>query len=316
MTAPLVCLTPNMTLDRTLTLADLRPGGVHRATAVHLAAGGKGMNVARVARTLGVPVLACGALAGHTGRLVADLAAAEGVPAHWHWYAYGETRTCTLVLDPQGGDGTALNERGDPPAPAAWQQFLGAVPALVAQHGSRTVTVSGSLPPSVDLTVYRALLHTLTAQGVRVLVDTSGAALTAAIAAAPAVVKVNAAELAAALALPITTRAEAAAALHAVRAQGVAVACVTLGAGGALAADEHGMWHATAPSVPVQTTIGSGDALLAGLACAGQQGADLPAALRLGVACGTANTLRPGGGTVDAGDVDRLHAAVTVTRVP
>lgn len=70
-------------------MSHLSVGEVHRASAVHLAAGGKGLNVTRAARTLEYTVRATGPLAGHAGRLMADLAVAEGLPAEWYWLPSG-----------------------------------------------------------------------------------------------------------------------------------------------------------------------------------------------------------------------------------
>src|SRR3954447_16596107 len=104
----ILCVTPNTALARTLIVPRLRPCAVHGAQQVLAAAGGKGVNVARAARTLGAAARCLGPLGGSTGRMVAELAAREGLDGAWTWIA-GETRTCTIVVDLAGGDATVIN---------------------------------------------------------------------------------------------------------------------------------------------------------------------------------------------------------------
>jgi 1-phosphofructokinase family hexose kinase len=286
------------------------PGGVYRAERVLVAAGGKGLNVARAAHSLGQPLRVCAPLGGLSGQMLAQLATEEGISGRWSWYDGGDTRTCVLVVDPTGSDATALNEPGPPLAPDAWQAF--AATALDAATTADLVLSSGSLPPGVPPQALADLLHDLAAAGRRVLVDTSGAALRAALSAAPYGIKVNGSELGAVLHRPVASIEEAATALADLRARGIALAMVSLGAQGALAATDEGVCHAEPPAIQAVSTIGAGDSLLAGLATGLLRGEPLPEALRLGVACGAADALSIGGGLLLPGDLERLHAATHV----
>lgn len=306
----LLIITPNPALDRTLIIPQLQLGAVHRAVEVILAAGGKGLNVARVAQSLALPARVVAPLGGLTGQLVARLATAEGLDCVWTQHSAGETRTCVLLVDPQADDATALNEPGPLLAPTDWEAF--AADVLATASAADLVALCGSLPPGVDPAALADLLRRLQQRGARVLVDTSGPALQAAITAAPYAVKVNAAELSAALNRPLADTAQRLVALAELRSHGIELAVVTLGAAGALASGTAGTFHAHPPQVPVVSAIGSGDALLAGLAAALLQGASLPAALRQAVACGTANTLQAGGGRLDPAEVTRLLPLVEI----
>jgi 1-phosphofructokinase family hexose kinase len=306
----LLAITPNPALDRTLVIPHLLPGSVHRAERVLLAAGGKGLNVARAAHTLGQPLRVCGPLGGHTGQLVAQLAAAEGFVAHWHWHQRGETRTCVLVVDPQGSDATALNEPGEPLTVEDWHAFGATV--LEAAQDAALVTISGSLPPGVPPAEITTLLRRLAAAGHRVIIDTSGPALQAALKSAPYGLKVNSSELGAALGRSLDSLDDAAQALRELHTRGIALPLVTLGAVGALAASAEGIVHVMPPAINLVSSVGSGDSLLAGLACGLLRGEHLTDALRLGVACGTADALTVGGGLIDLAEVQRLRAATTL----
>lgn len=306
----LLIITPNPALDRTMVFQGLRLGGVFRTDEVIVAAGGKGLNVARAAHTLGQPALVCAPLGGLTGDAVAHLAAAEGVMGRWTRHRAGETRTCVLVVDREAGDATALNESGPIFAPADWQAFAGDV--LAAAPGAALAVVSGSLPRGVEPGALGALLSDLTARGLRVVVDTSGPALEAALAARPWGVKVNGHEAGAALGCQVNDVQGALAALAALRARGVSLAAISLGALGCVAADARGVWWARPPQVRIVSSVGSGDSLLAGLATGMLRGLTLPEALRLGVACGTADALTIGGGRFDLHEVERLRVTVQV----
>src|SRR5262245_3770495 len=96
--AEILCVTPNPAIDRTLEVPGLRPGAVMRAGASRVAAGGKGVNAARALVALGARARCMGPLGGASGRILADLAAAEGLPAVWTW-CEGETRSCLILVD-------------------------------------------------------------------------------------------------------------------------------------------------------------------------------------------------------------------------
>jgi 1-phosphofructokinase family hexose kinase len=247
--------------------------------------------------------------------MVVQLAEAEGFAGHWYWYSPGETRTCVLVVDPQADDATALNEPGMPLSRASWQAFVQTVQE--AAHGAALVTISGSLPGGVEAAELAALARTLTTAGQRVIIDSSGAPLAAVLqeataANAPYSVKVNRHELGSALGMPVGSIPEAARALVALRERGIHLPAVSLGAQGAIIASEQGVCWAHPPAIQLVSSIGSGDSLLAGLATGLLRG-DTPAeALRLGVACGTADALTIGGGLIYPADIERLQAATTI----
>lgn len=308
----LLTVTPNPAIDRTLHVPDLHVGAVNRAVRVDLAAGGKGLNAARAARTRGDAVLATAPLAGHTGRLLADLAAAEGLPADWFWLASGLTRTCVL-LNHRHSDATVINEPGQPPPGDGWQGFVAHVTALARQ--AQAVAFSGSLPPGVTAEAYAAFVGTIAAER-PVYVDSSGAALDAVLERPAGVcLKINLAELAAGLGTELTGLAHTVTAARQVLARGATLVVVTLGQSGALAVTPQESWLAQPPPVTVVSTVGSGDSFLAGLALAGIAGQPVAEALRQGVAYGSANATTPLPGRFSAEAVEALLPQIEVRPV-
>jgi tagatose 6-phosphate kinase len=172
--------------------------------------------------------------------------------------------------------------------------------------------LSGSVPRGFPEDVYARLVVALRESGVRCLVDASGGLLRAAVEARPFLIKPNRQELESLLGHGIEGVAEAATAARRLCARGVTMVVVSLGVEGALlaSADEGRVCHATAPPQPPGNTVGSGDCLLGGVAVGLARGLRLDEVLRLGVACGTANTL-----SAEHGYVRREHVDAVLPQV-
>lgn len=283
-----LCVTPNVAVDRTLRVPAFRDGGVWRAAEVLTACGGKGINVGRALLRLKARPVCAGILAGHGGRLAAALAEAEGLPAHWTWIE-GETRTSMIVVGDRGRT-TVVNEPGPVIDDDGWARFVAAVAALAPAADG--VCISGSLPPGCPRRGLSALIAAASGDGRPVWIDTSGPALAEAIEAAPFGIKVNADEAAALLGRPVASPAAAASAAALIRARGVGEVAITLGEQGGILASAAGTWHAVPPPVRTVSAVGSGDCFLAGLLVGRRD--DRPGetpveGLRLAVACGMVN---------------------------
>ncbi len=309
----ILTLTPNPALDRTLMIPALRPGEVHRATQTLVTAGGKGLNVARALKTLGGSPLAMGLLGGYHGRLLADYAAAEAMEAVWTWTA-AETRTC-VILAPENQDATVINEPGPIISADVWAQWTTDVVRMADQ--AQAVCLCGSLPPGCPDEAPADLITAVKRTGCQVWVDTSGPPLQTAMRARPDGVKVNvfeAAELLGQSAPPLAAERVtwAHTAVLRLRQMGVRTVVLTLGDQGAVLANDDGIWWGQPPPIRVVSSVGSGDAFLAGLlqALAGAESG--PGMLRQAVAAGSANAMSVGGGTLSLAHVLQLSEKVTV----
>jgi len=287
----IICITPNPAIDRTIILPSLVLGSVHRAERVIVAAGGKGLNVARAIHTLGGESLCMGFAGGHAGRLLAELAQTEGLNSSWTW-TDSETRTCTILVS-QNTDATEIDEPGMPVSKSDWKRLQ----RDIRKYGSSAglVCVSGSLPPDSSTDDLRGLSSMLVNAGKQVWVDTSRAALNAALTYPGICIKVNGDEIGASLGFEVKDVISAKRALMLLRERGLTACVITLGAVGALLATKEESWHAQGPRVRMVSTVGSGDSFLGGLVSALDGGKDWPEALRDAVAAGTANVLSAGG---------------------
>jgi 1-phosphofructokinase family hexose kinase len=309
---------PNPAVDKLFAVDGVRVGEIHRPLELVAVPGGKGLNAARAARALDAPVLAVVLLAGHAGRWVADALRGDGMHVDATW-STGETRTCLTVADRASGRPTEFYERGDDAPPAAWDAFADRVRAAGVVAG--WVGVSGSLPPGVQPEHAGELVERARAGGARVAVDHDGAALAAALEAAPDLVKVNAAE-----ARGLTGAGDvvqAARALHASltearagRGLAAGVAIVTAGEDGAYAvgpdgAVRHGVVDARGPY-----PTGSGDSFLGALlAHLDGRPEDWDGALATALGAAAANAEIPGAARLDPQRARTLADGAHIARV-
>lgn len=308
----LLALTPNPAIDRLLIVPGFRNAEVVRVLERRDAAGGKGLNLARVARMLGQPVRVLGLLGGANGRQMAALAAQEGFDARWAWMQTGETRICTLISDPEKRDTLTINEPGPGLISTDWAALEAMVRTEAAQ--AQGLCISGSLMPGTELQQFQTMLCSLPAH-CQIFLDTSGPALGAALQLSLRLIKVNADEIGAVLGASINSLAEAEQAARHVCALGTHAVIITLGKRGAVAVDALGSWAASTPEIASLSPVGSGDATMAGLAHAILQGQSLQQALHLGVACGTANALTLGPGNIKNDDLQHILQAVQVKQL-
>lgn len=305
----ILCLTPNPAIDRTLYVNTLNQGEVHRAEKVLMAAGGKGINVARAIRTLGGDPLCMGPIGGHAGNLLADLAKQEGLSAQWT-RVRNETRTCVILVHEEQ-DATLINESGSDMKANECEALIEDVLRQVSR--ADLICTCGSLPPGFSQEQFRSMLTRLAAMDKQVWVDTSGDALKTALAAKGICIKVNSAELGEAMDMEISNTEQAVIAMQRLRENGVPQIAVTLGREGAILSLEAGTWAAKPPQIEILSSVGSGDAFLGGLLFGLERGASPQLALRKAVGAGTANALEFGGGRFSRAKLEALYENVKVS---
>jgi len=310
-----ITVTPNPVLDHTLTVPQIAFDTVTRATAVRDDWGGKGFNVSRVLLALGVESVALGFVGGATGQRLAAGLAALGLPTDFVTIA-GETRTNVVIAEADSGRYVKVNEAGPMVQPEEIAQFLDKVRQQATGGEKRaardTWALCGSLPPGVPDDFYAQLIEILQPRGVRVLLDTSGAALRLGCEARPFLVKPNAEEAATFAGHPVHTRDDALNAAHAFLERGITQVALSLGAEGLLLATRDDAVFAIPPDVPVKNVTGAGDALLAGLAYAIERGLSLAEQARWGVATGTASAMHEGVGVVTRERVEVVFPDIRV----
>lgn len=299
----IVTITANPSLDRTIEVHDLVRGAVHRAAAFREEAGGKGVNIVRALAANGHKTRAVLPTGGSDGTLLTALLAASGIDFVTVPIAAG-VRTNISVVEADGTV-TKLNTAGPTLEPSEVDALVAA--AVETAGAAAWAACSGSLPPGAPEDLYARLVDALRAVGCAVAVDTSGPALTSALAARPDLVKPNGEELAEAIGTPVTTLGDAVDAAQELRRRGAKTVLASLGGDGAVLVDADGAVHGEAPVAVVRSAVGAGDASLAGFLAGGGHGR---AALTEALAWGAAAVGLPGTRMPTPADLDR--AAVRI----
>lgn len=296
-------VTLNLALDITYEVGELVVGEAHRVDTVRQRAGGKGVNVARVAASLGYDVLALGFAGGATGDVVAADLDASGIGSLLTPIR-GETRRSVAVVDTGAGDATVFNEAGPTVTDDEWRALSDRMP-----WGRLGVLVcSGSLPPGLQTHAYAELAAMARRHDVPAVVDTGGPALTAA-ANTGAVVRANASEVRAALEADLDVVEGA----RRLTAMGARAAVITDGADGMVAVTGDRAWRALPVERVSGNPTGAGDACTAVVAMAVAEGnEDWPAVLRSAVAASAAAVLAPVAGDIDSESYERWLPSVAV----
>lgn len=312
----IVTVTMNAALDRTVSVPNFQPGTRNRATSATELSGGKGVNVARTLKALGEPVVATGLAGGRTGTSIVEGLTAEGILNDFVRIR-DESRTTTAIIDPNGHQ-TEVIEYGPDIGDDELALFIEKIRFLA--RGADTMVLAGSLPKNVDAGFYATLQREL-GDAVVVAVDAQGPVLRAALAAGPDLVSPNVREAEEIVGHEFSDDGDMAEAARELTAMGAGMAIVHHPDGCVLrepSPDGKGgvTWTAFLRRRDVLSSVGSGDALLGGYLAAVSRGVDMEDRLRLAVACGAANTLVPGAGVFDLGDVEALSRQVTIERVP
>lgn len=301
----LITLTLNPALDLATTTDHVAPTHKLRCGPAHRFAGGGGINVARVLHRLGADVLAWALAGGAAGMQVQRLLADEGVPAVLQPIA-GDTRENFSVVETTTGHEFRFVLPGPLLDATEWQTCLNTLAAHTPPP--RWLIASGSLPPGTPDDFYAQLSRSLSVRGVRVVIDTSGPALAAAMKAGVALIKPSLRELREVIQQPLERPADWCLAAQRLVASGATgIVALSVGEQGAVLATREGVWQTPALNVPATAgTTGAGDCFLAALVWALDSGEPPAQALRWGVAAGAAALLHPGTTLARADDVLRL----------
>ena len=307
----IITVTLNPSLDRTVELDSLAQGSVQRVTAARLDPGGKGVNVARALLANGVPTRAVVPVAGIEGDQLVALLEHEGVDVAVV-PVLGHTRS-NITIAETDGTVTKLNEPGAPLCADDLEALARKV--LAAAAPDSWVVLCGSLPPGLRAEAYATLTHRFVAAGLRVVVDTSGPAFRAAVAVCPELVKPNAEELAEAVGRPLRSTSEVIAAARELQGLGAQAVLVSLGAAGAILVDETVVIGESPVDEP-RSTVGAGDAFLAGFLAGRYHGASRREAFAEALAWGAAAVRLPGTQMPGPADIDRSDVHILPGPVP
>ena len=309
----IITVTLNTAIDKTLAVPNFRLGRRHRTVEQTTMPGGKGVNLARVLKTLGQPVIATGFAGGATGTRIVEQLTELSVLSDFVRIKE-ESRTNTAVIDPTTGEQTEINERG--PAVSERELELFVDKLLYLAQGASMCVFAGSLPRNLDSGVYERLIREVRRLGVITVVDTDGDPLRRAVRAEPDVVSPNVLEAEELVGHEFNDDEDHLIAVREMCELGAREALMTLpdGCYAHLAGEGGGLFRVRIEPEAIEpvASVGSGDAFLAGFVAARYGEKPIEEALAFAVACGAESTEHLGAGLIDPERVERLRDRVVV----
>ena len=305
----ILTVTLNTSIDKLYTLDALVPYSVMRVRQVHNTAGGKGMNVSRVAAQLGEEVTAMGFVGGYIGQYFESLITQPLIHKAFTHVA-SETRSCINGWDMACDVSTEYLEPGAPVTPDEVARFYEDFRHALCKADA--VTISGSVPKGVPDDCYATLITLCREAGKPVLLDASGETLRNAVQACPSFIKPNTDEIAQLLGYAPTGRRAIIDAAMQLHKGGIPYVAVSLGAQGALVVCNEGVWYGKPPHIQPKNTVGCGDSMVAGFAVGLVRGLPIQETLRLAVAVSAANALSMTTGGYDPKDLASIAPNVEI----
>lgn len=305
-------VTLNPTLDKTLSVPELRPGEVHRARLIRQDLGGKGINVSRALRLLGIESEIVALFAGATGRAMQEGLDENGYRGHYLWLD-GETRQNLTLRDESRNLYTKINE----PGPLLSPDHLADLHRLIAQlagHGD-IWAFCGSLPPGAPVDLYARLIHQVQEAGGRAFLDTSEPSLHEGVSARPFAIKPNLEEAAELLHRPLAAEDAQQQAVRELQASSISIVALSRGQRGLVLAMGTEIVQTIPPAVVARSPIGAGDATLAGLIWATIENCDPGETARRAVACGTAAAMEEGTALGTRTQIESLLPQIQITSI-
>ncbi|MCB0826506.1 MAG: 1-phosphofructokinase family hexose kinase [Armatimonadetes bacterium] len=293
----ILSITLNAAVDHILFINGLKPHDTNRVQTMQTDAGGKGINLSRIAVELGAKSIATGFLGGGPGAFIKHVLDCQGVE-HDFIETAEETRT---NLNVESGDGppTTFNAKGHHVTESEWSQLLEKVQPLLVQ--ADWVAMGGSLPPGVPTDAFRTLGRLAKEHNCKVMLDADGEPMQLGLECVPDLIKPNVREAERLLNRELVDKedaiCEAAKELQAQLKNGGShdpVVIISRGKKGAILADELGILIGEGIEVQSASTIGSGDSMLGGYLYALETRLSREEALQYGLAAGAATAITDG----------------------
>ena len=305
-------VTLNPAIDKTVVIEEFKAGTVNRITTMREDAGGKGVNVSKCLKKLGADTVAVMILAGAAGKRLSTMLDDRKIPM-LRIPAEGENRTNLKIIDPVNHTNTDINE----PGPKIDEDLLETLKEKLGKSVGKgdIVVLSGSLPKGADKSLYAQWTKYFQWRGAKVFLDADGEPMAKGIAAVPYMIKPNNDELAALLGKEKLTLEEMVAEGKRLLATGIEEVVISLGGDGILFVSREGCFKADALTVPVKSTVGAGDSVVAAMAYGYEKNLSREEKISLAVAIGAASVMQDGSQPPEAHLVWELAKHVQIQKL-
>ncbi len=308
-------VTLNPAIDQTVGVDGFQMNTVNRGQTMQFDAGGKGVNVASFLADYGHATAVTGFLGQENADIFEQLFARKRIDDQFVRIP-GRTRMGVKIVDEANQQTTDINMPGLLPTSEAMNTLLETIEGLAASYD--WFALSGNLPPGVPATIYATIITQLKRQGKQVVLDTSGEALREGARAGPTIVKPNVDELQQLTGQSLSDEAAVEQAARQLLGD-IRLVVISMGERGALFVDAATTLIAIPPPVLVKSTVGAGDAMVAGLIAGQVQGLSLPDCARLATAF-SLGTITRAGHNLPASETLQAHVQQvsihTLTDVP
>jgi len=301
-------ITFNPAIDKRYYVNEISLGEVQRVIEVENTAGGKGLNVSRVASLLGEKVTATGLLGGANGDFIAKELIKMGIENKFQSIR-GETRTCLAIIDDDKNQ-TELLESGPEISHEEFTSWMTIYRELL--NTTDIIVASGSLPKGLSDDIYSIIIKEAKEKGVKFFLDTSGQSLIKALDSTPYFIKPNTDEIKLITNKESNSKEDIIKAIKYLLSKGIEMVTVSLGKGGSITGHGEKLYEAIIPEVQAVNSVGSGDSFTAGMAVAIKRGMTMEDAIKFASACGTANAMEKQTGFIKQENVDSLFQRIQV----
>lgn len=292
-TSPVAVLALNPAVDISYEIPQLLADQKVRANKTYYHPGGNGINVARALTELGVPLKCCSTLGGRGGEWFLRLLGDDLRESHHYIEVDGETRVNVTLQQKQPPSQYEVDSGGPYVADATLDQIID---CFLENAASGYAVLTGSTPPGVPDSTYAELSEQICAQGGKAILDAHGKVLQLALETKPFLLRTNRYVIEHLIKQRLNSIEAVARAARDIQRKGTQYVCISLGHEGAVMVDGDASYHCRSPRVRVSSTVGCGDALLAGILSACIQHKGTEEMLRFGIACGSATASHPGTG--------------------
>lgn len=302
-------VTLNTAIDKRYIINRLSVGVVNRVKECTYTAGGKGINVSRVARLTGEGVMATGFVGGYAGDYIIQEIKRQGI-LPFFVRTKGESRSCINLFDCENHRQTELLEPGEFVTEEEQGQLLDNVDVMASK--CEVIAVSGSAPRGISPELYSKIIGIAKKRGRKVLLDTSGEMLKMSLQSGPYMIKPNIDEMKVLSGTDLETEEQVIFEADCLRKMGVGIVVVSLGSNGSVIVDDDGIYRVRVPKVSSVNTVGCGDAMMAGFAVGIARGYEMENLMRYASAVSVANALQEQTGFIDLNDVNKIIPEITI----
>lgn len=308
----ILTVTLNAAIDKRYVVDNYQVGSVNRVKECSYSAGGKGLNVSRVAAIAGEKVIATGFVGGHAGDFIIEALEGQNIKSDFV-KIIGESRSCINIYDETNHTQTEFLEPGVFVSEADKEEMLKKYIGLIEECS--VVAISGSVPKGVDSDLYKSMIEIAKQYNKKVILDTSGKLLEDSLEAKPTMIKPNMDEIRILTGKEMNNQKELIDAAIDLHKTGIEVVMISCGSEGSLIVCKDGIYQVIIPKVEAVNTVGCGDSVIAGFAVGFSRGMPMVEIIKFASAIAAANAMRMETGFYRTEDMEEFLPQIQVVKL-